>query len=124
MRSITVMIVEPKKAPYTKTIEVERLGEELSNLVGGTAESFPVGVKGVYGYCNDEGKIKGFPVNRQVYYGDIIHGNMMLIAFDEEDEPISLNCFQSMELMRRFTDTDISEAIYREYLKECGIIIE
>lgn len=47
----------------------------------------------------------------------------MLIAFDEEDEPISLNCFQSMELMRWFTGTDISEGMYREYLKECGIII-
>lgn len=123
MRSITVMIVEPKKAPYTKNIEVERLREELSNLVGGTAESFPVGVKGVYGHCNEEGMIIGLPVNRQVYYGAVIHGNMMLIAFDEEDEPISLNCFQSMELMRRFTGTDISEAMYREYMRECGIFI-
>lgn len=65
--SIEVLIVEPEKRPYMKTI-----GDDLSSLqqeVGGYIEQFPLSDECMI-ICNEEGKISGLPLNRAVYDND------------------------------------------------------
>ena len=62
--SIDVLIVEPDKRPYMKSI-----GDDLSSLqkeVGGYIEQFPLSDDCMI-ICNEEGKMMGLPLNRAVY---------------------------------------------------------
>ncbi len=85
---ITVLIVEPEKKPYVK--EIESGLESLQHEVGGYIQAIypfedPVGI-----ICDEEGKLKGYPLNRalrdeqgDVY--DILAGTFLIAGLGEED---------------------------------------
>lgn len=110
---MTVLIVEPLKAPCVKTIP-DGL-ESLQKIVGGSIEAVypfedPVGI-----ICNEEGKLLNLPLNRALFdkngrIYDIIAGTFLIVGLGEEDF-ISLSPemvqkyavrFHALELYPRF----------------------
>ena len=96
--TMTVLVVEPMKRPYAKTIP--NTLEAMQKLVGGHIEAVypfddPVAI-----VCNEEGKLLGLPPNRLLRYED---GTFFLAGVDEED-------FKSLspELMKKY------DAMYRK----------
>lgn len=85
---ITVLVVEPEKAPYVK--EIDNTLESLQHEVGGYIQvvypwSEPVGL-----ICDEESKLKGAPLNRalrddsgEVY--DIVAGTFLIVGLTEDD---------------------------------------
>ena len=85
---ISVLAVEPMKAPYIKKIEpgLESLQKEVGGLI-----------QAVYPYedmvaviCNEEGKMNGLPLNRAIYNDDkemtdIIAGTFLVVGLGEEN---------------------------------------
>ena len=86
--TITVLVVEPGKRPYTKKIEPGL--KSLQREVGGHIEAvypFPESVAIV---CRETGKLDGCPLNRAlrdedgaIY--DIIAGTFLVVGLTEED---------------------------------------
>ncbi len=99
--TITVLVVEPGKRPYTKKIEPGL--KSLQREVGGHIEAvypFPEPVAIV---CRETGKLDGCPLNRAlrdedgaIY--DIIAGTFLVVGLTEEDF-----CSLSPELMQAFS---------------------
>lgn len=92
-QEITVLVVEPDKKPYAKTIK-NRL-EEMQEIVGGYIETLPL-EEGIDIVCNEEGKINGLELNRPLYHEgkmyEIIAGTFFIAGADlESGEFISLN---------------------------------
>lgn len=87
-KAITVLVVEPGKAPYIKTIDPGLTS--LQKEVGGYIQAvypFPEPVAIV---CNETAKLDGLPLNRVlrdengVAY-DIIAGTFLVVGLTEED---------------------------------------
>ena len=86
--TITVLVVEPGKRPYTKKIQPEL--KSLQREVGGHIEAvypFPEPVAIV---CRETGKLDGCPLNRAlrdetgtIY--DILAGTFLVVGLTEED---------------------------------------
>ena len=99
--TITVLVVEPGKRPYTKKIEPGL--KSLQREVGGHIEAvypFPEPVAIV---CRETGKLDGCPLNRALWdetstIYDIIAGAFLVVGLTEED-------FGSLspELLQAFT---------------------
>ena len=85
---MTVLVVEPMKAPYVKSIPNEL--EDLQQAVGGDIEmTYPfedeVGI-----ILNGNGKFEGLPLNRALYddHGqvyDAIAGTFLVVGLTEDD---------------------------------------
>lgn len=85
---ITVLVVEPGKAPHVK--EIKPVLKSLQKEVGGFIEAvypFPEPVAIV---CNETAKLDGLPLNRalrddagEIY--DIIAGTFLVVGLTEED---------------------------------------
>jgi hypothetical protein len=85
---MTVLVVEPMKVPYTKTLDGEL--SSLQNEVGGDIEAtYPfedmVGI-----VLNENGKFSGLPLNRALYdedgkMYDIIAGTFLVVGLTEDD---------------------------------------
>ena len=61
--------------------------KNLQNTVGGPIETVPVGTSAVL-ICNEEGKIKGLPVNFRMGeppFADIICGDVAVVGVDGEE---------------------------------------
>lgn len=99
---ISVLVVEPGKAPFTK--EIVPGHKSLQNEVNGDIEAvypFPEPVAIV---CNESGKMDGLPLNRALRDEegnayDIITGTFLVVGLTEED-------FGSLssELIQHFTE--------------------
>ena len=87
---MTVLIVEPSKAPYRN--EVEDTLEAMQSIVGGLIQAvYPFDVEPVALVCNEEAKLDGLPPNRalrdengELY--DIICGTFFLCAAPSDSE--------------------------------------
>lgn len=62
---ISVLLVEPGKCP--KVIEIEDTLEAMQNIVGGDIEVYEPFDDEIAIVCNEEGKVKGLPLNRAIY---------------------------------------------------------
>lgn len=62
---LSVLLVEPGKCP--KVIEIENTLEAMQNIVGGDIEVYEPFNDEVAIVCNEEGKVKGLPLNRAIY---------------------------------------------------------
>ena len=85
--TIRVLYVEPAKMP--EVIEIEHTLETLQSLVGGYIQVLYPWEDEVAVICDDEGKIKGSPLNRalendrgEVY--DVIAGNFIVAGLTED----------------------------------------
>ena len=85
---MTVLVVEPMKAPYVKNIPNEL--EDLQQAVGGDIEmTYPFDDK-VGILLNGNGKFEGLPLNRALYddHGqvyDAIAGTFLVVGLTEDD---------------------------------------
>ncbi len=78
-----VLIVEPRKRP--RRADIPHTLEEMQKLVGGYIEIIypfddPIAV-----VCDDEGKLKGYELNRVLKNIDIIAGTFFIAGVGEED---------------------------------------
>jgi len=81
-----VIIVKPDEAPVIT--EVENDLKTFQEIVGGIIQCVPL-TKDIVLTCNDEGKLLGFPINRQ-FGNDILVGTFFLTKSDNEGKFISL----------------------------------
>ncbi len=86
--TLTVLMVEPGKAPYQAAVGADL--KSLQQVVGGYIESIAPYDDPVAIVCNDEGKLEQLPFNRglrdesgNLY--DYIAGNFMIVGLGEED---------------------------------------
>lgn len=98
--TMTVLVVEPGEAPYSKQMEHDL--ESLQKAVGGHIQCVypfedPIGI-----ICDEEGKYKGYPLNRalrneesEIY--DVIAGTFLVVGLSS-DNFASL----SSELMEKY----------------------
>ena len=90
---LTVLWVSTGKAPVVKEIDADL--EKMQSLVGGNIQYLPMGDAAAI-ICNEEGKIKGLPLNRALYDSngrlfDIVAGDFFICyAPPEKDDFCSL----------------------------------
>lgn len=105
---ISVLLVEPGKCP--KIVKIEDALKAMQCIVGGDIEVYRPFDDDVAIVCNEEGKVKGFPLNRAIYSDrgelvDIIAG-----AFFVCYAPVDSEKFLSLP-------KELAEK-YEEYFKE------
>ena len=105
---IDVLIVEPNKLPYKKTIKNDL--ETKQKIVGGLIEVTSIlDDDDVALICNEEGKVYGLPLNRDIGY-DIIAGTFIIAGeVDEEGKFTSLTEEQIERYKKRFDEKSITE---------------
>lgn len=88
MKELTVLVVEPNKEPYIKTIPAGL--ESLQREVGGLIQAVYPWEEEVALICNDEGKLIGLPLNRflrdwrgEIY--DVIAGTFLVVGLGGDD---------------------------------------
>ena len=84
-----ILVVEPKKRPYTK--EIDGTLEEMQELVGGLIQVVYPFEERVALVCNDEGKLLGLPMNRALrdesgWPYDVICGTFFLCNAPEDSD--------------------------------------
>lgn len=104
---LTVVMVEPHKAPY-----VTKIDDELSSLqkaVGGYIETVYNG-DGTIIVCNEEGKLKGLDGNRRIRDGASVIAGTFFVVGDDGENFRSLNESEVVRYMDRFKEPeDISQ---------------
>ena len=88
LKEMTVLVVEPKKEPYVKTISSGL--ESLQHEVGGDIEAIYPFEDPVALIVNEEGKLEGLPLNRGLYDDeghlyDITSGTMLVVGLGEDN---------------------------------------
>lgn len=105
---IDVLIVEPNKLPYESTIE--NTLEAKQEIVGGFIEC--TGIMSDYDVsiiCNEEGKILGLPLNRDIGH-DVIAGTFIIVGNDDSTgEFISLTDEQKEKYKNIFNEHSIEK---------------
>ena len=80
---MNVLIVEPGKAP--RETEIDGSLASMQKIVGGTIEAVYPYEDPVALICNDEGKLTGLPLNRNLEGYDIIAGTFFICGLGEEN---------------------------------------
>ena len=62
MNDIKVLVIEPNKVPYLKTLDRSDL-QGFQRLVGGWVENITLLLDGTSMFINEEGKLNGLPLN-------------------------------------------------------------
>ena len=96
-------IVVKKVGQMPEVREVENELHVLQEIVGGYIECFPI-FDNVVCVCNEEGKLKGLPINF-VFDGDFIAGDVFFCATGIDDFE-SLSIYQTSVIMRVFTSIE------------------
>ena len=110
---IQIVIVEPFKKPYKKTIQndlaamKEIVGGYIENVfIGETKTGARVGI-----VCNEEGKLKDLPFNRRILgnkgIADVLVGRFFITAYNMQGESISLTDAQAEWYIKRFTAIEV-----------------
>lgn len=102
------LLVKPYEIP--EEIEIENTLEAKQHLVGGYIECvYPTNDDSVVFICNEEGKINGMKLNRDIGY-DIIAGPFIILGDDYENGDFkSLTEDQIMKYKMRFDKNSIKE---------------
>lgn len=102
------LLVKPNKLP--EEITFKNTLETKQELVDGYIEyAYSDDFPDVAFICNEEGKIKGLPYNRDIGH-DIIAGNFIIISsMDDEGEDISLSDSQIEKYKKIFNEKSIED---------------
>ena len=120
-----VVIVKPEKIAYEK--EIGDSLESMQQVVGGFIEAiYPFEDQEVALVCNEEGKIKGLPLNRALYSPDnkkqiidIVAGTFFVCAAPSNSGNFeSLTFEQVIKYLNRFHDP---EGFYRKSDNTIGV---
>lgn len=108
MEKIKGLLVKPYELP--EEIEIENTLEAKQHLVGGYIECvYPTNDDSVVFICNEEGKMNGMKLNRDIGY-DIIAGPFIILGDDYENGDFkSLTEEQIMKYKMRFDENSIIE---------------
>jgi len=108
MGELRGLLVRPNKLP--EEITFNNSLEKKQELVEGYIEyAYSDDFPDVAFICNEEGKIKGLPYNRDIGH-DIIAGNFIIIsARDEEGEDLSLSDRQIEKYKKIFNEKSIED---------------
>lgn len=108
MNRLKGLLVKPYELP--EEIEIENTLEAKQHLVGGYIECvYPTNDDSVVFICNEEGKINGMKLNRDIGY-DIIAGPFIILGDDYENGDFkSLTGDQIMKYKMRFDVNSIKE---------------
>ncbi|MFI3226537.1 MAG: DUF3846 domain-containing protein [Clostridia bacterium] len=104
--TIKVLVVEPMKEPYTK--EIQNDYKAMQKVVGGYIEYVKLDEQ-CHLYCNEEGKIDGLELNRQIDCGDIICGTFFICQTDDNGDDKSLSESNIKKFTDRFQTPEIFE---------------
>jgi Domain of unknown function (DUF3846) len=110
--SIQVVVVEPMKTPYKKTIPNEL--EQFQALVDGYIEILTIGHTETGGTIaltlNEEGKLKDLPLNKVIHGrggSDVLVGTFFISAFNMQGDNISLNDADCDKLIKKFKGMEV-----------------
>ena len=105
-KNLTVVMVEPHKAPYVAEIDDEL--SALQKAVGGYIEVVGNG-DGTLIICNEEGKLQGLEGNRRIRDGSSIIAGTFFVVGDDGENFRSLTESEVTRYMDRFkSPEDIS----------------
>ena len=106
-RNIKVLVVEPNKLPYEKIIK--NTLQEKQEVVGGLIEyTYMLDDDSVALVCNEEGKLMGLELNRDIGY-DVIAGPFFIVGYDDSGEDRSLTDEQLEKYKNRFGKESIEK---------------
>jgi len=114
-KKIRVLYVRPNELP--EEIVISNTLNSKRKLVEGNIEyTYRDYYPGVIFICNEEGKIRGLPYNRDIG-GDVIAGSFLIVGDDSElGEDKSLTKSQIKKYKKIFDENSIEQT--RKYLKE------
>ena len=101
---ISVLLVNPGEAP--KMVEIDDTLEAMQNIVGGMIEQYMPFEDDVAIICNDEGKMRGMPLNRGICNEDGTLMDIIAGPFFIAYAPVESERFLSMpkELEEKYTE--------------------
>jgi hypothetical protein len=109
---IQVVIVEPMKKPYKKTIRNSL--DDMKAIVDGWLENVFIGEtsSGAKIGCvvNEEGKLIGLPFNRRILARqaiDILAGTFFITAYNLQGDNVTLSDAECERLIRKFAQTEV-----------------
>lgn len=110
--AIQVVVVEPMKQPYNKTIP--NTLEAMQDIVEGSIEILPFGKTETGGNLaitlNESGKLDNKPFNRKVNgrrFTDVLVGTIFITAFNMQGDNISLSDEQCERMKKRFQGLEV-----------------
>jgi hypothetical protein len=110
--SIQVVVVEPNKKPYKKTIPNELVA--MQELVGGYMELLHIGRTDKDGRVaitlNEEGKLIGLPMNRRIIGSggaDFLVGTFFITAYNMQGDNISLDDPECDKWIKKFNSLEV-----------------
>ena len=104
-RNIRVLYVEPYKVP-TEMIIKNNLSEKRNLVKGDIEYSYMSDDYNVALICNEEGKINGMPMNRDIGH-DIIFGPFLIVGDNNSGEDRSLSKEQINKYKEHFNELSI-----------------
>ncbi len=104
-RNIRVLYVEPYKVP-TEMIIKNNLSEKRNLVKGNIEYSYMSDDYNVALICNEEGKINGMPMNRDIGH-DIIFGPFLIVGDNNSGEDRSLSKEQINKYKEHFNELSI-----------------
>jgi hypothetical protein len=106
---IQIVIVKPDKKPYKAIIDNDY--EAFQKIVAGYTENLFIGRtrKGarVGIVLNEEGKLKGLPLNRQLIDFDILVGTFFITAYNLEGDNVSLTNEEVEKYIKTFSPFEV-----------------
>lgn len=106
-KKLTVVMVEPHKAPYVTKIDDELSAQQKA--VGGYIEVVGNG-DGTLIICNEEGKLQGLEGNRRIRDGASVIAGTFFVVGDDGENFRSLTESEVVKYMGRFKEIeDISQ---------------
>lgn len=108
--NIQVVIVEPQKAPYKKTIPNNL--DAMREIVGGWIEIVRMNDKTKNGAeliitLNEEGKLIDLPFNRNIVGFDILVGPFFISAANKQGDNVSLDDKTADRLIKQFSSMEV-----------------
>jgi hypothetical protein len=106
---ILIVVVEPNKKPYSKIMKNDL--KAMNKIVGGYIEIINIGTSPKGGTIaitmNEEGKLKGLPVNRLIVGFDILVGTFFITAYNKQGDNISLSKQEADYYIKRFSPVEV-----------------
>jgi hypothetical protein len=106
---IQIVVVEPNKKPYKKMMP--NTLEAMNEVVGGYIEVLNIGKTetgaSIAITMNEEGKLKGLPVNRFIVGFDVLVGTFFITAYNLEGDNVSLTDQGANYFINRFTPVEV-----------------
>lgn len=106
---IQVVVVEPMKKPYKKTISNNL--DSMREIVGGWIENVFIGETDTGArlgiVLNEEGKLIGLPFNRKITGFDILVGTFFITAYNLQGDNVSLTDEQAECFIRQFQPMEV-----------------